>query len=50
MPYRLLSENGAAAVVWLRDGHLCVVSGHGVAGATLLKLASWSDRGEETAS
>lgn len=41
--YRLLSENGAAAVVWMRDGHLCVVSGHGVSGATLLRLASWSD-------
>lgn len=42
--YRLLTENGASAVVWQRDGHLCVVSGHGVPGATLLRLASWSDR------
>ena len=45
VPYRLLSENGAAVVTWLRDGHLCVVSGHGVSSATLLRLASWSDRG-----
>ncbi|HZL48836.1 MAG TPA: hypothetical protein VFC30_07465 [Solirubrobacteraceae bacterium] len=45
VPYRLLIENGASAVTWLRDGHLCVVSGHGVSGATLLRLASWSDPG-----
>jgi hypothetical protein len=45
VPYRLLSENGAAVVTWLRNGHLCVVSGHGVSSATLLRLASWSDRG-----
>jgi hypothetical protein len=44
VPYRLLSLNGAAAVAWLRDGRLCVVSGRGVSSATLLKLASWSDR------
>jgi hypothetical protein len=42
--YRLLSVDGAGAVVWLRDGHLCVVAGRGVDGATLLRLASW-DRG-----
>jgi hypothetical protein len=41
--YRLLSSNGATVVTWLRDGHLCVVSGHGVSSATLLRLASWSD-------
>jgi hypothetical protein len=41
--YRLLTENGAATVTWLRDGHLCVISGHGVPSATLLRLASWSD-------
>jgi hypothetical protein len=46
--YRLLSENGAAVVTWLRDGHLCVVSGHGVSSATLLKLASWSDHNATT--
>ncbi len=41
--YRLLNENDAAVVTWLRDGHLCVVSGRGVSSATLLGLASWSD-------
>lgn len=41
--YRMLSENGAAVVTWLRDRHLCVVSGRGVSSATLLRLASWSD-------
>jgi hypothetical protein len=41
--YRLLIENGAAVVTWLRNGHLCVVSGHGVPSAALLRLASWSD-------
>jgi hypothetical protein len=45
MPYRLLTENGAPVVSWLRHGHLCVVSGRDVAGATLLALASWGDRG-----
>ena len=43
VPYRLLTENGAAVVSWLRDDHLCVLSGRGVSGATLLRLASWSD-------
>jgi hypothetical protein len=38
--YRLLTENGVSVVTWLRDGHLCVVSGHGVSSATLLRLAS----------
>jgi hypothetical protein len=42
--YRLLTQSGASVVTWLRDGHLCVVSGRGVARATLLRLASWSDR------
>jgi hypothetical protein len=42
--YRLLTQNGRPVVSWLRDGHLCVVSGHGVDGATLLRLASWDDR------
>jgi hypothetical protein len=42
-PYRLLTVNGRAVVSWLRDGHLCVVSGHGVDGATLLRLASWDE-------
>lgn len=41
--YRLLNEHGVAVVTWLRDGHLCVVSGRGVSSATLLRLASWSE-------
>ena len=41
--YRLLSENGAAVVTWLRDGHLCVVSGRGVPSSTL-RLLSAHDR------
>jgi hypothetical protein len=41
--YRLLTENGTAVVTWLREGHLCLVSGRGVSSATLLRLASWSD-------
>ena len=44
VPYRLLSESGAAVVSWLRDGRLCVISGRGVDSATLLRLASWNDR------
>jgi hypothetical protein len=45
VPYRLMSENGAPVVSWLRDGRMCVVSGRGVDSATLLRLASWNDRG-----
>lgn len=41
--YRLFNENGVAVVTWLRDGHLCVVSGRGVSSATLLSLASWRE-------
>jgi hypothetical protein len=44
-PYRLLTEHGAPVVSWLRDGHLCVVSGRGVSSATLLALASSDNRG-----
>jgi hypothetical protein len=43
-PYRLLTQHGAPVISWVRDGHLCVVSGRGVGGATLLRLASWDDR------
>jgi hypothetical protein len=42
--YRLLTYNGAPVVTWLRENHLCIVSGRGVDGATLLRLASWDDR------
>jgi hypothetical protein len=43
VPYRLLTEHGAAVVAWWRSGHLCVVSGRGVDSPTLLRLASWDD-------
>jgi hypothetical protein len=46
-PYWTLTVRGTPVVTWLRDGHLCVVSGHGVSGATLLRLASWDDRRSE---
>ncbi|HSZ05939.1 MAG TPA: hypothetical protein VK778_12190 [Solirubrobacteraceae bacterium] len=44
-PFRLMRENGARIVTWVRDGHLCVVSGEGMGSATLLRLASWNDGG-----
>jgi hypothetical protein len=40
VPYRLSYEHRAPVVTWLRDGHLCVVSGRDVSGATLLRLAT----------
>jgi len=46
VPYRLLHVHGAPVVVWTRDGRLCVLSGRGVDGATLLRLASWEGRAE----
>jgi hypothetical protein len=42
-PYWLLRDHDVASVVWLRSGHLCVVTGRGVASATLLALASWDE-------
>jgi hypothetical protein len=42
--YHVLSIDDRYAVAWLRSGRLCVVSGHGVEPATLLRLASWSER------
>jgi hypothetical protein len=44
VPYRLLNINGVTVVSWLRSGHLCVLSGRGVDGATLLRLASGAPR------
>ena len=49
VPYRLLTEHGAPVVMWQRNGRLCVLSGRGVSGATLLRLAGWGD-GEPVAS
>ena len=46
--YQLTSEHGAPVVTWLRDGHLCIVSGRGVAPKTLLALASWDDHESAT--
>lgn len=43
--YHLTSVGAVNVVTWQRDGHLCVVAGRGVSGATLLRLASWDDRG-----
>ncbi len=45
--YRLLTVDGRPVVAWMRAGHLCVISGHGVDGTTLLRLASWSERGAQ---
>jgi hypothetical protein len=45
--YRLLNISGAPVVMWLRDGHLCVVSGRGVSSGTLLRLASWTGSGAD---
>jgi hypothetical protein len=45
---RLLSFAGLAgrpAVVWVREGHTCVLSGIGVPRDTMLKLAGWKGQG-----
>ena len=42
-PYHLTKIGGSDVVSWVRDGHLCVVAGRGVAPATLLALASWQE-------
>jgi hypothetical protein len=47
--YRFSSVDGASVVTWLREGHLCVVAGHGVDEAALMALASWRERGTLTA-
>ncbi len=44
--YHLSTVAGAQVVTWERDGHLCVVAGHGVPSHTLVKLASWDDAGD----
>ena len=41
--YRLRQVGGVPIVTWQRDGRLCVLSGRGVSGATLVRLASWSE-------
>ena len=42
---RPFDEEGREVVTWLRDGQTCVLSGEGVATATLLELASWRGLG-----
>ncbi len=42
-PFRVTTINGRPVITWIRDGHLCVVSGRGVDSTTLLRLASWTD-------
>lgn len=45
VPYRVFSQNGATAVAWPRNGHLCVMAGRGVSPKMLLRLAGWSQPG-----
>ncbi|HEY2283036.1 MAG TPA: hypothetical protein VGH60_05740 [Solirubrobacteraceae bacterium] len=46
--YRLQRVGAVPVVTWQRDGRLCVLSGRGVNGATLVALASWSQTGTTT--
>jgi hypothetical protein len=46
--YRLGRVGGLEVITWSRHGHLCVASGRGVNGATLLALASWDDQPRAT--
>jgi hypothetical protein len=41
--YRLQQIGSVPVVTWQREGRLCVLSGRGVSGATLVRLASWSE-------
>jgi hypothetical protein len=45
VPYRLRQVSGVPVVAWQRHGRLCVLSGRGVSGAALVRLASWSEGG-----
>jgi hypothetical protein len=42
-PYRLSLIAGSRVVTWHRAGHLCVISGRGIDGAKLLRMAGWED-------
>lgn len=46
--YRLQRVGGVPLVTWQRHGRLCVLSGRGVSGATLVRLASWSESATAT--
>jgi hypothetical protein len=37
--------HGAVVVTWERRGHSCILAGHGLTRAELVKLASWEDAG-----
>jgi hypothetical protein len=41
--YRLRQVGGVPVLTWQREGRLCVLSGRGVSGATLVRLASWGE-------
>ena len=41
--YRLRQVGDVPVLTWQRDGRLCVLSGRGVSGATLVRLASWGE-------
>ncbi len=43
--FRVGRAGGVEVITWKRGGRLCVVSGRGVSGPTLLVLASWDERG-----
>jgi hypothetical protein len=43
--YRLRRVHGVPVVTWQRKGRLCVLSGRGVSGAALVRLASWGEGG-----
>ncbi len=47
--YRFTGADGAEVMTWLRNGHLCVVTGHDVSDATLLSLASVGGPGAHAA-
>jgi hypothetical protein len=47
-PFYLTTQGGAPVVSWVREGHLCVISGRGVSPATLLALASGEKRASTT--
>jgi hypothetical protein len=46
--YRLQRVGAVPVVTWQREGRLCVLSGRGVSGAMLVRLASWSETGTAT--
>jgi hypothetical protein len=43
--FRSVPFHGTTVVTWERRGHSCILSGHNISRAQLLKLASWRDAG-----